>query len=183
MMGQIGLPSINKLELGRRFSSATHQNTKMKKLLLTITTLTFLVTLGLVLHYNFRIHLVKSGSMEPEINKGDLIITGGKDHYQIGDIITFQHDQGRVTHQIAAIQTRNSITSFQTKGLANSAADKELVKLSDVIGVVRFVIPKLGVILLLQEKYYVVAAVWVISLLIIVLEIQELVAKLKGAGA
>ncbi len=183
MMGQTGLPSINKLGLGRRLKSAAHQNTKMKKLLLTITTLTFLATLGLMLHYNLRVHLVKSGSMEPKINKGDLIITRGKNHYQIGDIITFQHAQGRVTHQIAAIQTHNSITSFQTKGLANAAADKELVKLSDVIGAVRFIIPKLGLVLLLPEKYYIVAGVWVISILIIVLEIQELIAKLKGAGA
>lgn len=87
---------------------------------------------------------VLSGSMEPEISAGDLIIIHRQDSYETGDVITFSDEEFYTTHRIIGIEDNK----FCTKGDANNVADRSLVELSQVAGRVILVIPAAGRILL-----------------------------------
>ena len=91
--------------------------------------------------------MVLSGSMEPGIKKGDLIITKVIDPetLKIDDVIAFRDSQNTVTtHRIIDIVTRNNSNYFITKGDNNASQDQNLVSLSDVEGLFVMRIPGIG---------------------------------------
>ncbi|HBK54047.1 MAG TPA: signal peptidase I, partial [Syntrophomonas wolfei] len=70
--------------------------------------------------------IVLSGSMEPTILTGDIVLTKetGPDAIVEGDIITFRADQNTaVTHRVTEVVIENGTRSFLTKGDANIGAD------------------------------------------------------------
>jgi signal peptidase I len=90
-------------------------------------------------------YLVQSGSMEPTISIGDLLITHKKSIYQKSDVVTFysQETNRIVTHRI--IDTKEGKDGqFITKGDANNEEDEYQISNSNIIGKVVFKIPKLG---------------------------------------
>lgn len=90
----------------------------------------------------YRSFLVQSGSMEPSIMTGDIIIVKSSFQYLKNDVVTFEdYQQRRVTHRIVDIQNNNNIT---TKGDANRSSDSENITVKQIIGKVILVIPKLG---------------------------------------
>lgn len=93
----------------------------------------------------FRFYAVQTGSMEPAIKVGDLILVKEEEEYKQGDVITFRGGTGdsqkTITHRIEKV---NEDGTFITKGDANSAADIDLVKEEDIIGRYFFRIPLLG---------------------------------------
>lgn len=90
----------------------------------------------------YRSFLVQSGSMEPSIMTGDIIIIEKLDRYQKNDVITFENQQQRrVTHRVVDIQNNQYLT---TKGDANRSRDNEKITIDQVLGKVVLVIPKLG---------------------------------------
>ncbi len=92
-------------------------------------------------------YVVQSGSMEPGIITGDLLLTRTQSRYEKNDVITFVDSSSRVvTHRIAAIETENESEHYITKGDANPSNDNELIALKSVIGKVVLVIPKSGFI-------------------------------------
>ena len=74
---------------------------------------------------------VVSGSMEPTIYKGDIIIINTKDkNYKENDIITFRGKEGEfVTHRIIKIDDKTMIT----KGDNNNSED-DPIKTSSIVG-------------------------------------------------
>ena len=90
-------------------------------------------------------YLVQSGSMEPNILIGDVVITHKQTVYHNNDTITFNSQEADriVTHRIIDIKERQE-RQFITKGDANTEEDEEQIATSDIIGKVIFVIPKLG---------------------------------------
>jgi signal peptidase len=81
--------------------------------------------------------IVLSGSMEPTILAGDLIVTKITAPEQIvkGDIIAFRAEKDTVvTHRVTDVQTANGL-SFLTKGDANTGADAKVVGVGDVEGI------------------------------------------------
>ena len=90
---------------------------------------------------------VLSGSMEPDIKTGDLIIVKdtGKTSIEEGDIITFRiNSDTLVTHRVVEIYNQNGDISFKTKGDANNAEDEDLVMGDDLVGKYIFRIPAFG---------------------------------------
>lgn len=83
--------------------------------------------------------VVLSGSMEPELYKGDLILVKETDIYKQNDVVVFQDGNSLVVHRIIEIDG-DAIT---TKGDANTSAD-EPISVSDVKGRVLFRIPFAG---------------------------------------
>lgn len=66
--------------------------------------------------------IVTTGSMEPTINAGDLIIISEQENYKKGDIITYQDDENyMITHRIIDINDK----TFVAKGDANNLVDEE----------------------------------------------------------
>jgi len=83
--------------------------------------------------------IVLSGSMEPTILTGDLILVKEADAEDIAqnDIIAFRNDANTetvVTHRVTEVLTENGEVSFLTKGDANTGADASQVKAENLEG-------------------------------------------------
>lgn len=103
-----------------------------------------------VLSSNFNIFggykpfIVQSGSMEPSIMTGDVIVIQSKREYTINDVVTFRNKAGNIiTHRIVAVD-RGPTNAYSTKGDANRSGDEDYVDDSQIIGKVALVIPRLG---------------------------------------
>lgn len=98
---------------------------------------------------NFRILSVTSGSMEPTIHTGSLIVVRPVDEYKPGDIITFRstdssEEKSNTTHRIISMQEPDGFKEYETKGDANEVADTDKVKPSRIIGKHLFSVRYLG---------------------------------------
>ena len=91
-----------------------------------------------ILGYNYK--TVLTGSMEPAIPVGSIVITKEKSSYEIEDIISFQEEGAIITHRIISIDRERYIT----KGDANNVADTEEVQQKQILGKVILTIPLLG---------------------------------------
>ncbi|MFC2011120.1 signal peptidase I [Chloroflexota bacterium] len=107
-----------------------------------------LVLAGLAFLYispGYSLYLVRSGSMEPTINVGDLIITGPMDgpingEVKAGTIITYEYSNEMVTHRVNSIDNETMVT----KGDAVEDPDPWSVTMSAIRGVYLFKIPYVG---------------------------------------
>lgn len=90
---------------------------------------------------------VLSGSMEPEIPAGSLVISVPKKFSDIstGDDIVYKTGSYVATHRVIEKDAERYL--LKTKGIANSEPDP-YVRYSNVIGVVLFSIPRAGRLLL-----------------------------------
>ena len=105
----------------------------------------FTITSNTSIVGGYKSFLVLSGSMEPTINTGDIVIVHNDSNYYIKDVITFIEKDGRiVTHRIVKAQEAQGSRSFETKGDANRSGDEAAVDIKNVLGRVIFVVPKLG---------------------------------------
>ena len=99
---------------------------------------------------NIEIKIVKSGSMEPNIPTGSVVIVKPETRYLNGDVITFGKDTKTdipTTHRIIASTGEGTGTTYTTKGDANEEQDPTQVVARDVIGKVVFALPYAGFIL------------------------------------
>ena len=93
----------------------------------------------------YKSYLVQSGSMEPAIMTGDIIVIRKQGSYAKNDVITFTaEEKGIVTHRVVNILEEKNTTFFNTKGDANRTDDSGNTSIEHVIGKVVFVVPKLG---------------------------------------
>lgn len=83
--------------------------------------------------------IVISGSMEPTISAGDLLIIREQNQYQVSDIVTYEWGNSLCTHRIVSIEGDQMIT----KGDANNTTD-EPTPIDLINGKVVFSIPGFG---------------------------------------
>jgi len=106
-----------------------------------------LVILSYLNVFGTRMFVVKSGSMEPKIHTGSVVIVQSGTDYKVGDVITFKipNSKDTVTHRIVVIKPDVKKNIFyQVKGDANKTPDPDLVASNMVVGKVSFSIPYLG---------------------------------------
>lgn len=97
--------------------------------------------------FGFRSYIVLSGSMEPTLQVGDLIVSRqvGEEQVAVGDIITFQDADGlTVTHRVANIIPKDGETLYQTKGDHNNVNDVGLISIENIRGKYLFKIGGFG---------------------------------------
>ena len=95
--------------------------------------------------------VVLSGSMEPAIYTGDLLIIAEQDSYEVNDVVVFQTNRMAVVHRIIEIYEETvesndgeEIRSFAiTKGDANNSPD-DPIQIDQIKGAVVFRIPLIG---------------------------------------
>lgn len=87
--------------------------------------------------------VVMTGSMEPYIAPGEMIIISKDAIYETGDVITFIEEDSFVTHRIVSLNNERIIT----KGDANNIEDDPICK-EQVVGKVIFKSKLLGHIIL-----------------------------------
>jgi len=105
------------------------------------------VILGIVVYVGlmsglFRYHLlaIGSGSMEPNIGVGDMILVERTDDYpemDEGEVLVFKHADMVMVHRIIGREEEAGNYYFRTQGDANESADTWEVNQSDVIGVAK----------------------------------------------
>lgn len=110
--------------------------------------------------------VVLSGSMEPEMSKGDLILVAEKESYVTDDVVVFQQGSTLVVHRII----EKNGDSLVTKGDANPSAD-EPIAVSDVKGRVIACIPYVGTLVNLIKTP--VGTICIIALAVILIEIPR----------
>jgi signal peptidase len=89
--------------------------------------------------------IVGSGSMQPTIKTGSIVVTRPQDEYAVGDVIIF-HDPmlGPNMHRIIEIREIEGATYYATRGDAYLDPDHLLVPIDNVEGRVEMVFPYLG---------------------------------------
>lgn len=98
-----------------------------------------------ITQFNYQTYLIQSGSMEPTIMTGDMIVINKTADYQVNDVITFTDNGARiVTHRILERKLDDGNPVFLTQGDANQSPDPHLIPESDVHGEVVFTIPRIG---------------------------------------
>jgi signal peptidase len=99
-------------------------------------------------HLGWSVNAVVSGSMEPALGKGSVIVTRPVDPKELeaGDIILFSSpitSKTMITHRIIDVEF-NSILSLHTQGDANINPDPYRVPGQNVIGKVVLHVPSIG---------------------------------------
>lgn len=111
-------------------------------LLMATAVLTFLAP-----RFGWGVNTVLSGSMEPVLKVGGVLVTRpvAAEEIEVGDVISFDSPRnGDLTsHRVTAINSGFSL-SFQTKGDANEDTDPFSVPAENVVGKKAFHIPWLG---------------------------------------
>ena len=90
---------------------------------------------------------IGSGSMEPKISKGDIVVIEKIKDYskiRVGDVAAFKKESKVIVHRIIKISKEQDYYVFITKGDANDAQDSYPVYEKEIIGVVRVKIKYLG---------------------------------------
>lgn len=106
-----------------------------------------LIVSALPITGDFKVLTVISGSMEPTIKTGSVVVVKPEADYKIGDVITFgpySKTQVPTTHRIHDIKVVDGQPVYITKGDANNAPDSREVRKKDIVGKVLFSIPYIG---------------------------------------
>ena len=110
--------------------------------------------------FGFRIYRVISGSMQPALQIGDVIIVKKSNNYYERDIITYSNGLTTITHRIIAINNDEVIT----KGDANEVDDKPINK-EQIVGKFFFRISNFSLFSIILSKN-VFLLVWIFLLVI-----------------
>lgn len=97
----------------------------------------------------FKYHLlaVGSGSMEPNISRGDMVLVEKSDKYdeiEEGEVLVYRHANVVMIHRVVERSEYDGTYYFRTKGDANDSKDAWSVEQKDVIGVAKSKIIALG---------------------------------------
>ena len=96
----------------------------------------------------FKSLTVLSGSMEPEIDAGDLVISEGISPLDanLGDVVTFPEPGGTrlITHRLLSMRAGDGRVRMVTKGDANDTVERWTVRTNGEIGRVAYRLPRVG---------------------------------------
>jgi len=96
---------------------------------------------------NYKLMTIQSGSMEPAMKAGSMIVVKPTAEYKIGDIVTYKNgddSKKTTTHRIVEINEAKGVITYKTKGDANDAPDFAPIFKANIVGKVLFSIPYLG---------------------------------------
>lgn len=133
----------------------------------------FLIVSILPIPGNYEMKIVLSGSMEPAIKTGSIIIVKPESDYRIGDVISFGKDTKKdipTTHRIYDIKVNGGKEYYITKGDANNASDSREISKKQIIGKVVLDIPYLGYIIAEAKQPIGFALIIIIPALIIIFD-------------
>lgn len=124
--------------------------------------------------HDWGVYEVESGSMQPAIPTGSLIITHREtpNHYYIGDVITFigpLRERTIITHRITDQYIDSGIRILTTKGDANTNGDPWTISAGAIMGKVVVRIPYVGYLLHLGKTYVGFLSLAIVFFLVVVL--------------
>lgn len=155
------VPAVQSSESKRKYANL-HR-------VMTISGYTFAIVLLMFSGLSFggvvKARIVLTGSMEPAIRPGDIIITTPitRKEPKIGDVVAYEakrfngENVAVFSHRIISGDLQNG---FVVKGDANKSPDNQKPKAPDILGVVIFVIPFLGNILTPKALFLLVPCIF-----------------------
>lgn len=131
--------------------------------------------------------VVLSGSMEPAISTGDVVIVERvpATAIAVGDVITYERGANAVptTHRVMEVTAVDGTRSFVTKGDANEDIDPGVVSAPSVLGRVAFTIPLIGYVVQFANSTVGLVALLLVPIgLLVVTEAWSFVANRRAAG-
>ncbi len=104
-----------------------------------------------------RPYTVLSGSMEPAIGTGDVVVVEriAPADARVGDVATFADPQRRgrlITHRVRSARQRGRHVDFVTKGDSNNTVERWRIPAHGVISRVRYRVPEVGRLALLVRS-------------------------------
>lgn len=136
---------------------------------------------------NYKVMTVISGSMEPKIKTGSIVVVKPEIDYKIGDVITFGTYSKVIkstTHRIYDVKIVDSQPVYITKGDANNAPDTKEIGKKDIIGKVLFSVPFAGYAVDFAKKPTGFALIIIIpAVLIVADEIKKIYGEVKKKKA
>lgn len=99
--------------------------------------------------FKYRIIAIASGSMEPNIYRGDAVVFEKIDEktrntIDENEIIVFIHNGNYITHRVFNKYTVDGKVVYKTKGDSNKEPDNYVVEVEDIVGVIKYKIKYLG---------------------------------------
>jgi len=129
---------------------------------------------------NIETKVVLSGSMEPAISVGSVVVLKPTDEYNIDDVVTFGRDTNTsipTTHRIVDMRIEGENRYFKTKGDANDDPDAREITKESIQGKVLFSIPLLGYLIDFAKKPIGFALIIIIPAAIIILDEVRKIAR------
>jgi signal peptidase len=107
------------------------------------------LAVGLPYVFGFKSFTVMSGSMEPAIGTGAVVVERpiAPREARVGDVVTFKDPEGGerlITHRVTSVRVRGGTAQFVTKGDANNTVERWSVPAEGSIGRVAYHVPKVG---------------------------------------
>ena len=142
--------------------------------IITALLLILIVSQIVLLLLGFKLMVVKTGSMNPDIPQGSLIYIKNYntkeefyENIKIGDDITYKTSSGVVvTHRIISLDSDNN--KITTQGIIENATVDAPISYENVLGKVRFSIPVIGyVVMFMQTWYFWVIFIYLIAIIMI----------------
>jgi signal peptidase I len=114
------------------------------------------LAIALPLAFGARPHTVLTGSMEPAISPGDVVIDEriSPTAVAVGDVVTFRdpEDQSRlITHRVRSIRRDGAHLWFITQGDANNTTERWRVAADGELGRVAYSVPWVGHVAVLSH--------------------------------
>jgi signal peptidase len=132
---------------------------------------------------NYKVMTVLSGSMDPNIKMGSVVVVKPVQDYKIGEVITFgpySKTKAPTTHRIYDIRVVDGQPLYITKGDANDAPDPKEIQKKDVVGKVLLSVPYMGYAVDFAQKPLGFALIIIVPAAIIVYdEIKKIFSELK----
>lgn len=132
---------------------------------------------------NIKFLTVLSGSMEPAIHTGSVVVVKPVSDYKIGDVITFgpyNKTKPPTTHRIHDIKVVDGQPVYITKGDANNAQDQREILKKDIVGKVLFDAPYAGYAVEAAKKPFGFMLIIVVPAVIIIYdEIRKIIGEIK----
>lgn len=126
-------------------------------------------------------YTVLTGSMDPILKVGSLVVVSPKMSYQTGDIVTFINQNGQtVTHRIAEVTSENNDFKYTTKGDANNTKDQNTLSKNSIIGKVILDLPFIGLLNnFIKSIYGLIIFIIIPALLIVFFELRNIFLEIK----
>jgi len=132
---------------------------------------------------NIKFMIVQSGSMEPAIKIGSIVMVKPIDEYKIGDVISFgevARTKAPTTHRVYDIKVVEGEPYYITKGDANNTPDQREISKREIIGKVLFDVPYLGYAVDFVKKPLGFALIILVPAVVIISdEIKKIIREIK----
>ncbi len=101
-------------------------------------------------------YVVTSGSMEPAIAVGSLVVAQGvrPEDVRVHDVVTYALRDRLVTHRVREIVARDGHVAFVTRGDANDVVDPWLAEPDRDVGRVRVAVPLAGFVVAAIQTWW-----------------------------